>query len=302
MIFRRQNLKTYIVFPDLHYEDLLYGKVLIHNEVDMVVPNQCELGNLESMVKMTDPDMVLRVERLTKTYDELTAVEDVSFSLRRGEIIGLLGPNGAGKTTIVNIILGILEPSAGSIYIEGRNLAKQRAQALSSTNFAAVYAPVPGNLSVRQNLLFFGRIYGIRNVRRRVNELITQFALERFVNTKCGLLSSGEQTRVTLAKAMVNHPRLLLLDEPTASLDPSTARDIRAFICEMARQDETGILWTSHNMLEVQEVCDRVLFMSHGKVLLEGDPRRLPDELGAASLEEIFVRVAREPLTLGVGR
>lgn len=250
---------------------------------------------------MPDPDVVLRVERLRKTYAEVTAVEDVSFQVERGAIVGLLGPNGAGKTSTVNMILGVLAPSAGRVMIAGLDLAEQRARALESTNFAAAYAPLPGNLSVRQNLRFFGRIYGVSDLRQRVEVLIDTFALRRYGDTKCGLLSSGEQTRVSLAKAMLNRPRLLILDEPTASLDPSTARDVRAMIQRIAADEGAAILWTSHNMLEVEVVCDRVLFMSHGKILLRGDPKRLPQERGAASLEDLFVRVAREPLSLEDG-
>lgn len=242
---------------------------------------------------------VLRIDRLRKDYGRVNAVNDVSFHVNRSEIVGLLGPNGAGKTTTVNMVLGVLQPTAGSISIESLDLAAQRAKALAYTNFAAANAPLPGNLSVRQNLLFFGRIYGVGDLTRRVDELINQFSLKRFIHTRCGLLSSGEQARVILAKAMLNRPRLLLLDEPTASLDPSTARDIRSIICKLARECATGILWTSHNMAEVQQVCDRVLIMSHGRILLRGDPRQLPGELGAASLEDLFVRVAREPFTLG---
>ena len=180
----------------------------------------------------------------------------------RQEIVGLLGPNGAGKTTTINMLLGVLEPSAGSIHIEGVDLAKHRAQALSHTNFAAVYAPLPGNLTVRQNLRVFGLLYGVKGLSARIEELLAQFDLEKFRDVKCGVLSSGEQTRVALAKALLNRPQLLLLDEPTASIDPATARELRARIRELARQGTGGVLWTSHNMYEVEEVCDRVLFVS----------------------------------------
>ena len=219
----------------------------------------------------------------------------------RQEIVGLLGPNGAGKTTTINMLLGVLEPSAGSIHIEGVDLAKRRAQALSHTNFAAVYAPLPGNLTVRQNLRVFGLLYGVKGLSARIEELLAQFDLEKFRDVKCGVLSSGEQTRVALAKALLNRPQLLLLDEPTASIDPATARELRARIRELARQGTGGVLWTSHNMYEVEEVCDRVLFVSRGKILLEGDPRRLPREHGKATLEELFITVAREPLALERG-
>jgi ABC-2 type transport system ATP-binding protein len=240
---------------------------------------------------------VLNVDRLCKTYGATVAVDDVSFRVDSSEIVGLLGPNGAGKTTTINMILGVLEPTSGTVAIEGRDVARQRSQALARTNFAAVYAPLPGNLTVQQNLRFFGLIYRVEKLRQRIEELLAEFELERFRHVKCGLLSSGEQTRVGLAKAMLNRPHLLLLDEPTASLDPARARDIRAVIRDIARIG-TAVLWTSHNMVEVTEVCDRVLFLSHGRILLEGDPKQLPAEHGKQSLEELFITVAREPLTL----
>ncbi len=246
----------------------------------------------------TRNDAVLSVSNLRKRYGTTLAVEGISFEVRRNEVVGLLGPNGAGKTTTINMILGVLEPTSGSIRIEGLDLARRRSQALGCTNFAAVYAPLPGNLTVVQNLRVFGLMYGVRNLAERIEALLKQFDLDRFRDTKAGVLSSGEQTRVSLAKAMLNSPRLLLLDEPTASLDPSIAREIRAQIRGFATAGTCAVLWTSHNMYEVEEVCDRVLFLSRGQILLEGDPRALPHEHGKRSLEELFIAIAREPLTL----
>ena len=246
----------------------------------------------------TTHERVLSVQALRKQYGATVAVDGISFDVGRKEIVGLLGPNGAGKTTTINMVLGVLEPTSGSILIEGVDLARRRSQALERTNFAAVYSPLPGNLTVQQNLHVFGLIYGVKGLSARIEELLVQFDLVRFRDTKCGVLSSGEQTRVALAKAMLNRPQLLLLDEPTASLDPATAQDIRARIREFATQGTGGVLWTSHNMYEVEEVCDRVLFVSRGKVLLEGDPKALPREHGKATLEELFITVAREPLAL----
>lgn len=244
---------------------------------------------------------VMAVSHLSKTYGETVAVADVSFTVGHNEIVGLVGPNGAGKTTIINMILGVLEPSSGEIVVNGADLATQRPRALQQSNFAAVYAPLPGNLTVYQNLRIFGLIYGVDDLSQRIEELLEEFELDHFRHVKCGVLSSGEQTRIGLAKAMINRPRLLLLDEPTASLDPAAARDIRTRIHEFSRQGSGGILWTSHNMYEVQDVCDRVLFLSHGKILLQGDPKTLPHEHGKETLEELFIAVAREPLTLGIG-
>lgn len=243
----------------------------------------------------------LSVDNLRKVYGEKVAVDGVSFNVSRNEIVGLLGPNGAGKTTIISMVLGVLEPTSGSIRIEGVDLAKRRSQALERTNFAAVYAPLPGNLTVYQNLRIFGLIYAVKELSERIETLLEHFDLQGFRNVKCGVLSSGEQTRVSLAKASLNNPHLLLLDEPSASLDPATARDIRTKIRELVGQGTTGVLWTSHNMYEVQDVCDRVLFLSRGKILLEGDPKTLPGDHGKKTLEDLFITVAREPLTLERG-
>lgn len=247
------------------------------------------------------PEDVLSVRNLRKFYGEAAAVDGISFDICRNEIVGLLGPNGAGKTTTINMVLGVLQPSSGTIRIEGLDVAAERGQALQFTNFAAVYAPLPGNLTVYQNLRVFGLLYDTAGLPERIESLLVQFDLGRLRDIKCGLLSSGEQTRVSLAKAMINSPHLLLLDEPTASLDPATARDIRSKIRAFSREDSVGVLWTSHNMYEVEDVCDRVLFLSHGKILLQGDPRTLPAEYGKETLEELFVAFAREPLMLEAG-
>ena len=241
---------------------------------------------------------VLSVESVVKAYGETVAVDGVSFEVAGNEIVGLLGPNGAGKTTTINMILGVLAPSRGRIRIEGLDVAQERSRALERTNFAAVYAPLPGNLTVAQNLTVFGRLYGVPALPARIEALLSEFHLTRFRDVKCGLLSSGEQTRAALAKALVNRPRLLLLDEPTASLDPASARDVRAMIRARAAEHGAAVLWTSHNMYEVADVCDRVLFLSRGRILLAGDPKTLPAEHGKDTLEDLFVTIAREPLSL----
>jgi ABC-2 type transport system ATP-binding protein len=249
---------------------------------------------------MTPPlPPVLKVERLAKSFGPLRAVDGVSFHVSRGEIVGLLGPNGAGKTTTINMILGVLEPSSGRIAIEGVDLRTDRSKALAHANFAAVYAPLPGNLTVEQNLRVFARIYDIDRIEERIEELLATYDLAKYRRSKAGVLSSGEQTRLSLAKAMLNRPRLLLLDEPTASIDPSAARDIRAGIAGLVESGHCGVLWTSHNMVEVETVCDRVLFLSHGRIVLEGDPKRLPGEHGVETLDDLFVSVAHEALAVG---
>jgi ABC-2 type transport system ATP-binding protein len=240
---------------------------------------------------------ILTVSGLRKTFGDFVAVDGVSFEVRPGEIVGLVGPNGAGKTTTISMILGVLQPSAGEVRIAGIDLLKQRDRALAHTNFGATYAPLPGNLTVEQNLRVFGLIYGVKDLPARIEQLLADYDLADHRRTKAGLLSSGEQTRVTLAKAMLNHPKLLLLDEPTASIDPATARDLRTRIVSAAEADRCGVLWTSHNMYEVSEVCDRVLFLSRGRILMDGEPEALVREHGAATLEDLFVEVAHEKLS-----
>ena len=247
------------------------------------------------------PTPILLVEHQSKSFGDFQAVDDVSFSVAPGEIVGLLGPNGAGKTTTINMVLGVLAPTSGRIVIEGADLMKDRPRATASANFAAVNCPLPGNLTVEQNLRVFGMIYGVAGLSARIDTLLQQFDLTHLRRAKAGVLSSGESTRLSLAKAMLNTPRLLLLDEPTASIDPSGARDIRARISGLVEAGHCGVLWTSHNMQEVEAVCDRVLFLSRGRIVLEGDPKILPRLHGAASLEDLFVSVAKETLDQGVG-
>jgi ABC-2 type transport system ATP-binding protein len=236
----------------------------------------------------------LVVEKLTRKFGVRTVVDAVSFSIERGEIVGLVGLNGAGKTTIINMILGVLAPTSGAARIDGIDVATKREAALARANFSAVYAPLPGNLTVVQNLRIFGMFYDAPDLTRRIEEMIEMFDLARYRDVRCGLLSSGEQTRASLAKAMLNRPRLLLLDEPTASIDPSTAETIRAHIRDYVAREQGAVLWTSHNMYEVAEVCHRMMLISQGRIVIEGDPRTLPATHGKASLEDLFIDIARE--------
>jgi ABC-2 type transport system ATP-binding protein len=244
-----------------------------------------------------DNEWVLAVNGLTKEYGSIKAIDGISFYVLPGEIIGLLGPNGAGKTTTINMILGILEPTQGSIEIFGMNLKGHRSAISKDINFVAVYAHMPANLTVRQNLHIFGLLYEVKNLKERIESLLHEFDLEGFADTKAGLLSSGESSRLNLAKALMNCPHLLLLDEPTASLDPSISQLIRQRIKRYAEETKAAILWTSHNMQEIEDVCDQVMFLSHGKILLSGNPKALPSEHGKRDLEELFITVAREPLS-----
>ncbi len=248
---------------------------------------------------MMDDQPILKIEGLTKYYGPIHAVDHVSFSIDSGKIVGLLGPNGAGKTTTINMILGILEPTEGRIEIFGKNLNRNRSEISNSINFAAVYAHMPANLTVWQNLYIFGLLYEVKDLKKRIEFLLHEFDLERFSETKAGLLSSGEGSRLNIAKAIINDPRLLLLDEPTASLDPSVSQLVRQKIKEYVEKTKTATLWTSHNMQEIEAVCDHVLFLSHGKILLHGNPKTLPSEHGKKDLEELFITIAREPLSFG---
>jgi ABC-2 type transport system ATP-binding protein len=241
--------------------------------------------------------VILSIEGVSKSYDAVEAVHDISFTVNSGEIVGLLGPNGAGKTTTISMILGVLEPSAGSIAINGRQLNHHAGGNNGELNFAAVHSQVPPNLSVYQNLYIFGLLYDVANLRAKIENSLKHFDLERFRNTKAGLLSSGELSRLNIAKALINEPKLLLLDEPTASLDPSVATDIRTIVKTYVQDTGAAVLWTSHNMNEIEQMCSRVLFLSKGRILLTGDPHTLPGEHGQASLEDLFIAIAREPLS-----
>lgn len=238
--------------------------------------------------------MILKIENLVKKFGQTKGISGLSFSVKEGEILGLLGPNGAGKTTTIHIILGVLESDSGVISVFGKDIKHQRKNIMKEVSFSAGYAQLPGNLTVWQNLYVFGLLYGVKGLKHRINFLLKEFRLEYLAHTKSGVLSSGEQTRLNLAKALINSPQLLLLDEPTAALDPNTAQTIRQKIKNYVSLNGAGVLWTSHNMHEVEAVCDRVLFLSHGKILLEGDPRKLPIEYEKKNLEELFIAIANE--------
>jgi ABC-2 type transport system ATP-binding protein len=194
------------------------------------------------------------------------------------------------------MILGVLEPTSGLIEIFGKDTKKHLSQIKQQMNFAAVYAHLPQNMTIWQNLYVFGLLYSVKNLKEKIAQLLEEFDLKQFSNTKAGLLSSGELSRLNLAKAVINDPCLLLLDEPTASLDPSVAQTIRDYILDYVKKTGAAVLWTSHNMQEIETVCDQVYFISHGKILLSGDPKTLPEQHGKKNLEELFISIAREPL------
>lgn len=236
------------------------------------------------------------MNNLTKAYGDFKAVDDATFDIKEGEIVGLLGPNGAGKTTTINMVLGVLSPTSGKILLDGEDISADKTKSAGKMNFSAVYASVPPNLTIRQNLNVFGRLYDVKDLDAKIDSLLKEFDLLPFADKNVGVLSSGEQSRVNFAKAIINDPRLLLLDEPTASIDPSGAHMIREKIVRYAKEKKVGVLWTSHNMQEIEAVCDRVNFMSHGQFLLCGNPKTLPQEHGKRDLEELFISLARESL------
>lgn len=241
--------------------------------------------------------MLLDVRHLSKHYGDLRAVNDVSFAIERGEILGLLGPNGAGKTTTIHMLLGLITPSAGEVHVFGRRFDDHREEILQQMNFTSPYVSFPLRLTVEENLKVFAELYQVPDARRRIAELLDLFGIEELRNKPIATLSSGENTRVGLCKAMINHPRLLLLDEPTAYLDPEIAWQVKKVLQQMRRDFGTTILFTSHNMVEVERMCSRIVFMHHGRVLAAGSPIEitraiLDEERSEPALEEVFLRVA----------
>lgn len=236
---------------------------------------------------------VLEASGLRKAFGRVLAVEDVSFAIARGEILGLLGPNGAGKTTIIQMLLGLITPTAGSIRIFGRELSRYRSAILQRVNFSSTYVSLPYTLSVRENLAVFGRLYGVKPLNPRIDEVLELFKLQELANRQTKGLSSGQLTRLHLAKALLNHPELLFLDEPTASLDPDTADQIRHLLLRLRQERQLSILYTSHNMAEMQTMSDRVVFLSRGRVLATGTPEALIARFEAEDLEELFLKIAR---------
>lgn len=218
---------------------------------------------------------VLEVKDLTKRFKHVVAVDKISFSLREGEILGLLGPNGAGKTTTIQMLLGTLTPTSGSIRYFGKDFVKNRSKTLERVNYASAYSSLPGRLSIWENLDVYARIYGVKNRKERISEMLEIFDITSFKDKMFVHLSAGQRTRVILAKAFINFPSILLLDEPTASLDPDIADRVRSFLIREQKEYSVSMLFTSHNMAEIEEVCDRVLFIRKGKIIAEDTPEGL---------------------------
>ncbi len=239
---------------------------------------------------------VVEVCGLRKEFDRAVAVDGLNFTVKPGEIIGLLGANGAGKTTTIHMLLGLIVPSAGTINVFGADLQTHRVDILQRMNFASAYQFLPYNLKVWENLYVFAEIYRVKHARRKIQELLEIFELSHLQKKITGMLSSGEQTRLNLCKALLNEPQLLLLDEPTASLDPDLADKARKILIALQRETGMTVITTSHNMIDVHELCDRVLFMQKGKVIAEGCPEEILERYGSRSLEEVFITVARTPM------
>ncbi len=235
----------------------------------------------------------IRVENLVKRYPATLAVDNLSFSLERGRILGLLGGNGAGKTTTISMLLGLLVPTSGRINVLGHDMAHDRFAALARMNFSSPYIALPARLTVRENLEVYGHLYNVPKLKHRIGQLAEQFRLTELLNRPAGDLSAGQKTRVALAKAFLNQPDLLLLDEPTASLDPDTGDYVRTALEEYRRESGAAILLASHNMAEVERLCDEVLMMKQGRVADRGAPDELIARYGREDMEQVFLHIAR---------
>jgi ABC-2 type transport system ATP-binding protein len=239
-------------------------------------------------------EYAIRVESLTKRYQDVVAVDDIGFSVPRGQTCALLGGNGAGKTTTISMLLGLLLPTAGRIHVLGEDMLRHRYRVLPRMNFTSPYVDLPKRLTVAENLSVYARLYGLSRVRERIKALSEQLELGEFIARAYGTLSAGQRTRVALAKALLNDPAVLLLDEPTASLDPDMGDRIRGFLTDYQKRTGATMLLASHNMPEVERLCDFVLMMRAGKIVDSGAPSALISRYGRANMEEVFLDVARD--------
>ena len=236
----------------------------------------------------------LEIINLSKTYDTKEAVKNISFKLNKNEIMGILGPNGCGKTTTIGMILGLLKPTGGKVLINGLEIESQRVDLLNELNFISPYIELPKKLTVKQNLEVYGRLYDIKELKIKIDYLCEKLRLSEFINNITGELSSGQKNRVSLAKSIINDPSVLLLDEPTASLDPETGDFVRSFLEEYQRENKTSILLASHNMSEVERLCSSVLMMNKGSIIDKGTPVQLIKKHGRSNMEEVFLKLTRD--------
>jgi ABC-2 type transport system ATP-binding protein len=239
------------------------------------------------------PDPVILVDSLVKRYGKTLAVGGVSFAVERGVTTALLGGNGAGKTTTLSILLGVLLPSSGSVHVFGEDVLRHRYRVLPRMNFSSPYVDLPHRLSVKQNLAIYARLYGVPRREERIARLARDLQIEPMLDRPAGRLSGGQKTRVALAKALLNEPELLLLDEPTASLDPDTGDWVRSYLEDYRDRTGATILLASHNMAEVERLCSQVLMMKEGQIVDRGSPGELIDRYGRTNLEEVFLQIAR---------
>lgn len=241
------------------------------------------------------PKPIVQVRNLMKRFGDFTAVDNISFDIHEGEILGLLGPNGAGKTTTIHMLLGLITPTSGTIHMFGLDLAHHRETILQQVNFSSTYISMPFSLTVEENLKVVARLYSVKNVQQQVDSIVEKLEMEDIRTRLTRKLSSGQMSRLTLAKALMTKPKVLFLDEPTASLDPDIVDKIKAFLKEYQRDAGLSILYTSHNMREMEEMSNRIIFLQHGQIVAEGTADQIIQRYEQRDLEEVFLKLAREP-------
>ena len=238
--------------------------------------------------------MFIKINNLSKIYNQYLAVNKINFQIEKNKTVGLLGPNGCGKTTTIGMMLGLVSPTEGEILIENKNINEfKRDEILNRFNFASPYVELPKKLTVKQNLEIYGRLYGLQNLNDRIEEISNDLDIKSFFNRKTGELSSGQKNRVSLAKSLINKPEVLFLDEPTASLDPDVGDFVRNYIKNYKSKNKVTIILASHNMMEVEKLCDRVIMMKQGKIVDEGTCQELITKHGRDNLEDTFLKIAR---------
>ena len=235
----------------------------------------------------------IKVINLKKSYGSKEAVKNINFEIKENEIVGLLGPNGSGKTTTIGMILGLLKPSSGEVLINGLKIEKYRNDILQKINFISPYIELPKKLTVKQNLIVYGKLYSVKNLKEKIDYLVNKLRLENLLNRITGELSSGQKNRISLAKAIINDPTVLLLDEPTASLDPEIGDFVRTFLENYKKENRVSILLASHNMDEVTRLCSSIMMMKNGSIIDEGKPKDLIKKHGRQNLEEVFLKLVR---------
>ena len=238
----------------------------------------------------------LEIIELSKNYNGKVAVKNISFKVNKGEIIGILGPNGCGKTTTIGMILGLLKPSSGKVLVNGNEVELERVDLLNNLNFISPYIELPKKLTVKQNLEVYGRLYDVKNLKFKIEHISEKLRLNKIINKITGELSSGQKNRVGLAKSIINDPKILLLDEPTASLDPETGDFVRSFLENYQKEKSASILLASHNMAEVERLCSSVLMMKHGIIIDKDSPKKLIKRHGRKNMEEVFLKLTREKI------